>query len=200
MKNTLALIPLIVCFSLLTGYNFMSAQWSAPTATPPGNNTAAPVNVGATTQAKSGNLAVNIFAATTEMRSTRYCNGLGLNCLTNSTGTWTTDSGFTVLGTTTATAFMYSSDVRLKHDISRIDDPLAVIEQLRGVSFLWNRDNNHTYGLIAQEVEQVLPELVATDADGYKSVAYGNLIPFLIEAIKVQQSEIDELKKESKSE
>ncbi len=82
MKNTLTLIPLIICFSLLTGYNFMSAQWSAPTAAAPGDNTEAPVNVGSTTQAKSGSLAANIFAATTEMRSNRYCDALGGNCFT----------------------------------------------------------------------------------------------------------------------
>ncbi len=82
MKNTLALIPVVVCFSLLTGYNFMSAQWSAPTAAAPGNNTAAPINVSSTTQAKSGNLMANIFAATIEMRSNRYCDALGGNCTT----------------------------------------------------------------------------------------------------------------------
>ncbi len=66
----------------------MQADWSAPTATAPGDNTAAPVNIGSTTQAKSGNLAANIFAATTEMRSDRYCDALGNNCtLSSSTQT-----------------------------------------------------------------------------------------------------------------
>jgi len=53
------------------------------------------------------------------------------------------------------------------------------------------------YGLIAQEVEHVIPELVGTNASGFKSVAYGNLIPLLIEALKAQQAEIDELKSKS---
>ena len=68
MKSLLTYVPLILCFCLLAGYNFMQADWSAPTATAPADNTAAPVNIGSTTQAKSGNLAANIFAATTEIR------------------------------------------------------------------------------------------------------------------------------------
>lgn len=73
----------------------MQADWSAPTATAPADNTAAPVNIGSTTQAKSGNLAANIFAATTEMRSDRYCDALGGDCVASSGigggswGTWT---------------------------------------------------------------------------------------------------------------
>ncbi len=87
MKNTLTLIPLIICFSLLTGYNFMSAQWSAAPSPAPGNNTPAPINVGPATQAKSGNLMANILAAATSTWSPRYCDALGENCFTaTSTG------------------------------------------------------------------------------------------------------------------
>ncbi len=72
---------------LLAGYNFINAAWTPASGTPPDNNTAAPLNVSATTQAKSGNLQANIFAATTEMRSNRYCDALGNNCFTaTSTG------------------------------------------------------------------------------------------------------------------
>ncbi len=86
MKNTLTLIPLVVCFSLLTGYNFMSAQWSAPTAAAPGDNTAAPINVGSVTQVKSGNLMANIMAAATSTWSPEYCDELGNNCWDPGTG------------------------------------------------------------------------------------------------------------------
>ncbi len=83
--RSLAIFSLVAL--LLVSYNFMSAQWSAPTATAPNGNTPAPVNVGSTTQAKTGNLAVNILAATTEVRSNRYCDALGNNCFTaTSTG------------------------------------------------------------------------------------------------------------------
>ncbi len=71
---------LLVAALFLVGYSFMSAQWNPPTATAPGDNTPQPVNVGTTTQSKSGNLAANSFAATTEMRSNRYCDALGGNC------------------------------------------------------------------------------------------------------------------------
>ncbi|MFN3693171.1 MAG: hypothetical protein ACK4SL_03710 [Candidatus Paceibacteria bacterium] len=76
--RSLAIFSLVAL--LFVSYNFMSAQWSAPTATAPNDNTPAPINVGTTTQAKNGNLAANILAATTEMRSNRYCDALGNNC------------------------------------------------------------------------------------------------------------------------
>jgi hypothetical protein len=86
MKNSLTLIPLVVCFSLLTGYNFMNAQWSAAPASAPANNTPAPINVGPTTQTKSGNLMANIVAAATSTWSPRYCDELGANCWDPSSG------------------------------------------------------------------------------------------------------------------
>lgn len=75
----------IIVFGLL-GYNFMSAQWAAPTAVAPGDNTPAPINVGATTQAKTGNFMANIVAAATSTWSPRYCDELGANCWDPSTG------------------------------------------------------------------------------------------------------------------
>jgi exopolysaccharide biosynthesis protein len=56
-------------------------------------------------------------------------------------------------------------------------------------------DGKPKVGVIAQEVEKVVPEVVATNADGYKSVSYGNLVGVLIEAVKSQQTQIDELRK-----
>jgi hypothetical protein len=71
---------LFIAALFLVGYSFMSAQWTPASGTPPANNTEAPINISSTTQSKSGNLAANIFAATTEMRSNRYCDELGANC------------------------------------------------------------------------------------------------------------------------
>jgi hypothetical protein len=111
MKNYISLATLVLCMSLLTGYQFMSAQWSDAPGTPPANNTPAPINVSGTTQAKSGNLAANIFAATTEMRSDRYCDALGGNCFdpndvtTNSTST----TSVCTLESRTQSACVYSS-------------------------------------------------------------------------------------------
>lgn len=88
------------------------------------------------------------------------------------------------------------SDIRYKNEISTIPNALDKITQLRGVNFKWKdmEDKNLQMGVIAQDVEKVFPELVSTNHDGYKTVAYANLVGALIEAIKEQQTQIDELK------
>ena len=73
----------------------------------------------------------------------------------------------------------------------KIINPLERIIQLEGVSFNWKKDNQESIGLIAQDVEKVFPELVSTNKEGLKTVAYGNLIAPLIEALKVQESRIE---------
>jgi len=65
---------------------------------------------------------------------------------------------------------------------------------MRGVSFSWKENGRKSIGVVAQEVEKVLPELV-TETDGVKSVAYGNIIGLLIEAIKEQDKRIDDLER-----
>jgi len=95
----------------------------------------------------------------------------------------------TIGGTMTAGGFIYASDVKLKKNINTIDNSLAKIIQLRGVTFNWKKDNSPSVGLIAQEVEKVFPELV-TEQNGIKAVQYGNLVAPLIEAVKEQQTEI----------
>ena len=84
------------------------------------------------------------------------------------------------------------SDKRLKDKIQTLDGKKAL--QMRGVSYI--RDGKEGSGVIAQEIEKIAPELVLTadDEQGTKSVAYGNLVGYLIEAIKDQQEQIDELK------
>jgi hypothetical protein len=95
-----------------------------------------------------------------------------------------------------------TSDKRLKKNIQQISDALNKVLALRGVEFEWinnyqdtSFDNSRNIGLIAQEVEKVIPEVVDTDKVGYKSVHYGNLVALLVEAIREQQGQIDELKK-----
>lgn len=82
-----------------------------------------------------------------------------------------------------ATNFNTASDINLKDNVQQIDNSLDVLNKLRGVSFDWKSTGNKSYGLIAQELETVLPELVNT-VDGVKSIAYIPLIGFLLEAIK----------------
>lgn len=109
-------------------------------------------------------------------------------------------------------AYINLSDARFKKDIKAIDNPVQLLMRLRGVSFNWKRnmpgytnsDNEMHAGFLAQEVEQVLPQAVTTAADRLKtkSVAYSEVIPVLVEAIKQQQKqslqqqqEMEELKR-----
>lgn len=100
-----------------------------------------------------------------------------------------------VSGTVTATDFNSTSDIALKDNLLVIKDPMEVINQLNGFSFNWKKDGKKSYGLSAQEVEKVLPDIVVTHSNGYKGVNYLNIIAFLLEAIKGLQKQIDELKK-----
>jgi len=96
-----------------------------------------------------------------------------------------------------AVAYEYLSDESLKKNIKPIDGALDKIKELDGVSFEWKEGGKAGIGLIAQDVEQVFPELVSTNSKtGLKSVGYGNLVAVLIEAVKEQQREIDELKED----
>ncbi|MEA2113000.1 MAG: tail fiber domain-containing protein [Patescibacteria group bacterium] len=106
-------------------------------------------------------------------------------------------------GHLTTGSYTISSDIRLKKDIAELDSSLSKILQLKGVSFKWKdeeaRGDSVNIGLIAQDVEKVYPELVMTDEEtGLKSIQYSNLVAPLIEAIKEQQKQIDELKNEIK--
>ena len=86
------------------------------------------------------------------------------------------------------------SDVRVKENIKTIDNALEKVNKLRGVEFNKIGSEEKSIGVIAQEIEKVLPEVVKEDDKGMKSVAYGNIVGVLIEAIKDQQKQIDELK------
>ena len=86
-----------------------------------------------------------------------------------------------------------ASDERLKSDIAPIDNALDIVLGLEGKRYI--KDGKEQIGVIAQQVEKILPEVVTTpEGDGYKSVNYGNMVAVLIEAIKEQQKQIDELK------
>ena len=89
-----------------------------------------------------------------------------------------------------------NSDIKLKENIEVIPNALEKVSQIRGVTFTRNdqedKEKRHA-GVIAQEVEKVLPEVVMEGNDGIKSVAYGNLVSLLIEAIKEQQEQINNL-------
>lgn len=129
----------------------------------------------------------------------------------DSLGIGTNASGTTgeIRATNNITAY-YSSDRRLKENIQIIPDPIRKLLNIDGVFFDWTDDYINTHGgedsmflrkkdvgVIAQQVEEVLPMLVADRPDGYKAVRYEKIIPLLIEAIKEQQIQIDELNNEN---
>ena len=131
------------------------------------------------------------------------------NVYNGSLGVGTAASGTPgeIRATDNITAY-YSSDARLKENVQNIADPVPKLMQLNGVEFDWRQDyidshggedgyfvRRHDIGVIAQELEAVLPELVVDRADGYKAVKYDRIIALLIEAVKAQQREIDELKR-----
>ena len=110
------------------------------------------------------------------------------------------DSSGNIVATGNVTAY---SDARLKTDISTINDALGIVGKLRGVSYKWLKDGSDGIGVIAQEIEQVLPEVVLTNvttnpATGetteVKSVDYGKIVGVLINAINELKAEVDELK------
>ena len=97
-------------------------------------------------------------------------------------------------GTLSATVFTSLSDRTQKEDIRPIENAIGIVNQLTGVRYNWkNNTNKPSIGLIAQDVEEVIPEVVVEMADGLKSVSYGNIVAVLIEAIKEQQVRIEEL-------
>ena len=95
----------------------------------------------------------------------------------------------------------HSSDYRLKDNVSTIENALDKVDQIRGVEFDWNEKSDyqefgHDIGVIAQEVEKAVPEIVIDRDDGYKAVNYQKLTALLIEAVKELKQEIKELKKD----
>jgi len=89
----------------------------------------------------------------------------------------------------------FTSDRNLKDNFQDISEGLNLIKSLHGTYFTWKNDpSERKLGFIAQEVEAIIPELVKTNENGFKSVDYVSVIPVLVEAIKEQQKQIDELK------
>jgi hypothetical protein len=86
-----------------------------------------------------------------------------------------------------------TSDVKYKENVEPIDSAISILNEINGVSFNWKETGVKSYGIIAQELQKVLPELVKQNEQGL-SVSYLPLIAILIEAVKEQQKQIEELK------
>jgi len=110
-----------------------------------------------------------------------------------------TSGNFTAVGSVKATAFYYSSDRTLKENIRPLTGSLGKVLNLSGVAFNFKDDaaKKTTIGLIAQDVERILPEIVErSEISGLESVDYAKIVPVLIEAVKEQQKEIEGLKQQ----
>ena len=141
-------------------------------------------------QLKSGSS--NTIAATFSGANVTFAGTLASGAI--STGSTITATGnITSSGTVTGAEVTATSDMRLKSDIKTIDNALNKVCDLRGVYY--TMDGEAGTGVIAQEIENILPEVVK---DGeYKTVAYGNIVGVLIEAIKELRNEVKELKESS---
>lgn len=116
------------------------------------------------------------------------------NGITKTGGNLSVTGSISATGDITAYA---SSDEALKDNVQLIPNAIEKVKQIKGVSFDWNEKSEHTghdIGVIAQDIEKVLPELVRTNDNGYKAVRYEKIVALLIQAVKEQQLQIDELK------
>jgi hypothetical protein len=153
----------------------------------------------------SGNVGIGITSPTTTFDvngSARIVTALGV-------GTAPSANQGEIRATHEVTAY-YSSDARLKENINPLSNALNKLLQVNGVEFDWTEEyinkrggedgyfvRKHDVGIIAQEIKEVLPEVVAEREDGYLAVRYEKIVPLLIEAIKELQAEIAELKRQS---
>jgi len=196
----------------ITGTSF-TGSGSGLTSIPNSATTAASANGASTivTRDANGSFTANVGTFTTvagTLSTAAQTNITSVGSLgstqISSLGVGTAASGTTgeIRATNNVTAF-YSSDERLKDNVQVITNALAKVLQIRGVEFDWNNltepedgyfVRKHDIGVIAQEVEKVLPEVVAIRENGIKAVKYDRIVPLLIEAIKELKAEVDALK------
>ena len=132
---------------------------------------------------------------TRQLGNFRSGNNLYVDVTNSRVGVGTTVPSTTlqVAGTITCVDINSTSDINLKENIHSIEDPLGKVMQINGVGFRWKDTKEDAIGVIAQDIEDVIPELVKNN-DHIKTVNYNGLIGVLIEAIKEQQRQILELK------
>ena len=157
-----------------------------------------------------GSAAITVTAAAGTLSGATLASGVTASSLTSVgtltsltvTGAITANGGIAVTGAITATGDItayYTSDKRHKNNIQTIPNALEKVTKLNGVTWEWNDDVNEVTkstpktGLIAQEVQEVLPEVVKTRDDGFLALDYSKMMGLMVEAIKEQQTQIHSL-------
>lgn len=92
-----------------------------------------------------------------------------------------------------ADKFKVRSDARLKSEIRKLKDCLGTLSQITGVEYKFKNAKTKSFGMIAQDVKEIIPEVVSQDDDGYFNISYIDLIPFLVESIKEMNERVDAL-------
>jgi hypothetical protein len=186
--------------------------------TPGEGSTATITNAGVTSNVAGSGISVSgatgaVTITNTGVRSLSAGTGVTLGSTTGDncsisigqavgTGNSPTFAGLTINGSITATGDItayYSSDKRFKDNIVEIDGALDKVKKIRGVKWTWNdladdvMKQAPTTGLIAQEVQEVLPEVVKQREDGYLGLDYAKMMGLMVEAIKEQQLQIEKL-------
>jgi len=114
--------------------------------------------------------------------------------LSSHTHAYLSTSGGTISGNLTVTGTITeSSDIRVKSNLEVIPNALDKVKTITGYTFNKNDEEKRSVGVIAQDVIKILPEAVMEDSEGMYSVAYGNMVGLLVEAIKELESRVKEL-------
>ena len=153
------------------------------------NNIAIGYKAGSNVETGSGNIYIGAYAGQEKHRRKQQALSLTAKEQTLVSGDFV-KRDITFHATLNADLLTQDSDARLKKDIDPINLGLEAILQLEGKTYKWNdasRSQQTHIGLIAQEVEKVIPEVVTEDENGFKAIAYAKLTTILIEAIKEQQ-------------
>ena len=148
----------------------------------------------------SGNFSAGTITATLTGTASALVTGNNYQVSSFGVGTPASGTAGEIRATNDITAF-YSSDKRLKENINPIPNALQKLSQISGNTFDWKSGFSEIHshsgtdvGVIAQEVEKVLPQVVTTRENGYKAVQYEKIIALLIEAVKELQEEVNQLK------
>ena len=170
------------------------------------NVTSVSGNAGSVTNGVYTNTTQTISGAKTFSNTTTFSGAISQSNTTQSTnkssGSYKTLGGVGIAKTLNVgedVVAYASSDERYKDNLQAITNPIDKVKSLTGYTFTWNDkheqfNGNDDIGVVAQEVEKVFPEIVDTRDNGYKAVKYEKMVAVLIEAIKDQQKQIDELK------